>query len=44
MKIERTKAFKKDFKVLSGKTQKKFKNKVKLFMTDISHPSLRVKK
>lgn len=44
MKIVRTNVFKKDFKVLSVKIQIKFEKKIRLFMTDIKHPSLRVKR
>ncbi len=44
MKIVRTDAFKKDFIALSRNIQKTFEEKIKLFMLDIKHPSLRVKK
>jgi len=44
MRIVRTEAFKKDFKKLPIATQNKFVNKINLFIKDINHPSLRVKK
>ena len=44
MKILRTDAFKRDFKRLPKPTQIKFEKKIKLFIKDIHHPSLRVKK
>jgi len=44
MKILRTKVFKEDFKQLPKPTQDKFANKIMLFINDIHHPSLRVKK
>ncbi len=44
MRILRTDAFKEDFKRLPGSTRKKFDSKIKLFMNDFKHPSLRVKK
>ncbi len=44
MRIIRTEAFKKDFKELPKPAQEKFEKKIKLFMEDIKHPSLRVKK
>ena len=44
MRILRTEAFKEDFKQLPKPTQGKFGNKIILFMNDIHHPSLRVKK
>jgi mRNA interferase RelE/StbE len=36
--------FKKQFKILPQGIQQAFKEKLALFLTDISHPSLRVKK
>ena len=44
MKIERTKSFKKDYKELPNIVQERFKKKIVLFIKDIKHPSLRVKK
>ncbi|RLC14442.1 MAG: hypothetical protein DRI57_14480 [Deltaproteobacteria bacterium] len=44
MKIARTEGFKKDFKQLPKPVQKKFGKKFNLFMKNIRHPSLRVKK
>ena len=44
MKILRTGVFKEDFKQLPKPTQEKFENKIRLFMNDMHHPSLRVKK
>lgn len=44
MKIVRTESFKKDFKNLPLHIQKTFEKKIKLFLENISHPSLRVKK
>lgn len=44
MKIVRTEGFKKDFKQLPKSVQEKFGKKLKLFMENIRHPSLRVKK
>ncbi|MBI5747817.1 MAG: hypothetical protein HZA00_01740 [Nitrospinae bacterium] len=44
MKIARTDSFKKDFKNLPYHIQKIFEKKIKLFLENISHPSLRVKK
>lgn len=44
MRITRTEGFKKDFKQLPKYVQKKFEGKIKLFMENIRHPSLRVKK
>ena len=44
MKIVRTDLFKKDFKKLPLKTRERFSRKIVLFVKDISHPSLRVKK
>ncbi len=44
MKILRTGVFKEDFTQLPKPTQEKFERKIKLFMNNIHHPSLRVKK
>jgi len=44
MRILRTEAFKEDYKRLPKNSQKKFDEKIKLFINDIYHPSLRVKK
>jgi mRNA-degrading endonuclease RelE of RelBE toxin-antitoxin system len=44
MKILRTDAFKEDYKRLPKSTQKKFEDKIRLFINDFNHPSLRVKK
>ncbi len=44
MRIARTKLFKKDYKELPKTVQGKFKKKIVLFIGDIKHPSLRVKK
>lgn len=44
MKISRTNVFKIDYKKLPKTTQNKFDSKIRLFMNDINHPSLRVKK
>lgn len=44
MKILRTDAFKKDFQKLPKIVQENFEKKITLFVTDIKHPSLRVKK
>jgi mRNA interferase RelE/StbE len=44
MRILRTEAFKEDYKRLPKTVQKKFDEKIRLFINDISHPSLRVKK
>ena len=44
MRIIRTDAFKKDFKELPVPVQKKFAKKIKLFIENSKHPSLRVKK
>ncbi|MDM8521844.1 hypothetical protein QUF80_00585 [Desulfococcaceae bacterium HSG8] len=44
MRIVRTEGFKKDFKQLPKPVQKKFGKKFELFMKNIRHPSLRVKK
>ncbi|MBF0111442.1 MAG: hypothetical protein HQK74_01765 [Desulfamplus sp.] len=44
MKIARTESFKKDFQRLPQNIQDKFIKKFNLFMENIQHPSLRVKK
>ncbi|MBU1398736.1 MAG: hypothetical protein KKE00_06670 [Proteobacteria bacterium] len=44
MKIVRTGSFKKDYKKLPHHVQKAFDKKIRLFMENIQHPSLRVKK
>ncbi len=44
MKMVRTDAFKKDFGKLPQSVRDSFKQKIRLFMQDIKHPSLRVKK
>jgi mRNA interferase RelE/StbE len=44
MKIVRTDTFKKDFQKLPKTIQEKFEKKIKLFISNIKHPSLRVKK
>ena len=44
MKILRTGVFKEDYKKLPIPVQEKFDEKIKLFIHDIRHPSLRVKK
>ena len=44
MRIIRTNAFKKDFKELPKAIQEKYEKKIKVFMDNIKHPSLRVKK
>jgi mRNA-degrading endonuclease RelE of RelBE toxin-antitoxin system len=44
MKIVRTDSFKRDFKKLPHHVKKAFDKKIKLFMENIQHPSLRVKK
>jgi len=44
MKIVRTDSFKMDYKKLPYHIQKAFEKKIRLFMEDIHHPSLRVKK
>jgi mRNA-degrading endonuclease RelE of RelBE toxin-antitoxin system len=44
MRILRTEAFKEDYKRLPKTAQKKFDEKIKLFINVISHPSLRVTK
>lgn len=44
MKIVRTELFKKDFQHLPQNIQEKFIKKFNIFMENIKHPSLRVKK
>ncbi|MDI6890141.1 MAG: hypothetical protein QMC83_04270 [Thermodesulfovibrionales bacterium] len=44
MKIVRTNSFKKDYKNLPTHIQKAFEKKIRLFMENIHHPSLRIKK
>jgi len=44
MKIVRTGSFKKDYKKLPHHVRKVFDKKIRLFMENIQHPSLRVKK
>jgi len=44
MKIVRTESFKKDYQQLPSHIQKIFENKLRIFMQNINHPSLRVKK
>jgi mRNA interferase RelE/StbE len=44
MKILRTEVFKEDYKRLPIPVQDKFDEKIKHFIHDIRHPSLRVKK
>ncbi|HAO20625.1 MAG: hypothetical protein BWK80_35470 [Desulfobacteraceae bacterium IS3] len=44
MKIVRTEGFNKDFRQLPKAVQEKFVKKFRLFMENIRHPSLRVKK
>jgi len=44
MKIVRTEGFNKDFRHLPKTVQEKFVKKFRLFMENIRHPSLRVKK
>jgi len=44
MNIVRTEVFKKDFGQLPKRVQEKFVKKFRLFMENIRHPSLRVKK
>jgi len=44
VKILRTKSFKKDYSQLSADVQILFNKKVRIFMENIHHPSLRVKK
>ena len=44
MKIERRKSFKDDWKNLPKSIRTRAEKKLKLFLTDVSHPSLRVHK
>ncbi|MCX8028334.1 MAG: hypothetical protein N3A62_10870 [Thermodesulfovibrionales bacterium] len=44
MKIVRTDSFKKDYQQLPIHVKQLFEKKIRLFMNDIYHPSLRVKK
>ncbi len=44
MRLLRTNVFKKDFQKLPRVVQDNFGKKIKLFVSDINHPSLRVKK
>ncbi len=44
MNIIRTDVFKRDYKKLPPVIQDKFEKKITLFIQDINHPSLRVKK
>lgn len=44
MKLVRTDFFKEDYKRLPKVIQEKFDKKIVLFMSNIHHPSLRVKK
>ncbi|MDO9166020.1 MAG: hypothetical protein Q7U13_07930, partial [Rhodoferax sp.] len=44
MKIVRTDSFKKDYQQLPSHVQKIFENKLRIFIQNINHPSLRVKK
>jgi len=44
MKIVRTDSFKKDYKKLPHHIQKAFEKKIRLFIENIQHPALRVKK
>jgi hypothetical protein len=44
MRISRTDSFKKDFAQLPAPIQKHFDKKLGLFMQNIKHPSLRVRK
>lgn len=44
MRLVRTDSFKKDYNHLPAHVQKTFDNKIRLFIEDINHPSLRVKK
>jgi hypothetical protein len=44
MRILRTEIFKEDFAGLPKFAQEKFERKIRLFMSNIHHPSLRVKK
>jgi len=44
MKILRIHAFKQDYQKLPKAVQENFEKKIRLFIADIKHPSLRVKK
>lgn len=44
MKITRTDSFKKDYQHLPADLKKTFEKKIKIFVENIHHPSLRVKK
>ena len=44
MRIVRTESFKKDFQQLPAHVQNVFEKKIRLFMQNVKHPSLRVKK
>ena len=44
MKIIHTDSFKRDFKELPIHIQDKFENKIRIFIQNINHPSLRIKK
>jgi mRNA interferase RelE/StbE len=44
MKIYRTESFKSDYQQLPLHAQKAFERKIKLFVQNIRHPSLRIKK
>jgi len=44
MRIDRAESFKKDFQQLPPHIQKLFEKKIRLFIQNINHPSLRVKK
>ena len=44
MKLLRTESFKKDFQKLPRLVQDKFAKKIQLFIANIKHPALRVKK
>jgi len=44
MKIVRTDSFKKDYQQLPSQVQEIFEKKLRIFMNDIKHPSLRAKK
>jgi len=43
-KVTRTKSFLKDYKALPKNIQKRVKKSLMLFASDITHPSLRIKK
>ena len=44
MRISRTDSFKRDFRELPAPIQKLFEKKLQIFMQNLRHPSLRVKK